>query len=204
MEHHPHLLRARHNVGVGDNVAVGIDDRTGSETPLASDDQAGVAVVRIFNRTMTRDEHLHDAWGDGGRERLDGGVHIAQHAQRRSGRLRESSDWQRQNQTARTECDTCSLQHVAIVALRLVMVSTRIADLCLPSSRSAGYAHRRWTDDARCAITPSTVRVRRHPATEDRGFQKMDPPCPPFLRGGEASLCVLCAPEAMSVTSIAA
>ena len=56
-------------MGVGDDVAVGIDDEAGADSALASDDHAGVAALS-FQRTVAGHQDLDDA----GRNLLDEGV----------------------------------------------------------------------------------------------------------------------------------
>ena len=55
---HVNALRALNDVGVGHDVAVGIEDEAGPYCSLASDDHPGISPIRIGLRPVTVDQYL--------------------------------------------------------------------------------------------------------------------------------------------------
>ena len=62
MQHDLYVPGAGDDVRVGDDVAVGIDDRARPDAALPSDHQPGLAAARaLVDGTIARHQHLHDA-----------------------------------------------------------------------------------------------------------------------------------------------
>jgi hypothetical protein len=64
---------------VGDDVAVGVDDDSRSESPLPADHDVAVVAARIVERAVTGHDNLHDA----GRGPLDQRLHRLTEASQR-------------------------------------------------------------------------------------------------------------------------
>ena len=62
MQHDLDALCARDDVGIGHDVSVFADDDPGSDRPLASNDQPGVATTYRTDRAISSHHHLDDAW----------------------------------------------------------------------------------------------------------------------------------------------
>ena len=54
-------LRAADHVGVGDDVAFGIDDYAGADGAAAADDHVGLAALAVFGGAVAGDQDLHHA-----------------------------------------------------------------------------------------------------------------------------------------------
>lgn len=91
-------FRAADDVRVGDDVAAGINDDSGTDFSLTRDDEAGLIRIAGFGGAVSGDENLHDAGRDTIDEGFDGviqameGIGIGAIAFSIVGRLRERGD----------------------------------------------------------------------------------------------------------------
>ena len=53
-DEHFDILRAADHVGIGDDVAFGIDDYAGADGAAAADDQVGLAAFAVFGGSRSR------------------------------------------------------------------------------------------------------------------------------------------------------
>jgi len=58
------------DMGIGNDVAVGIDDDAGSDGLLAGDERSST-LAALFDRTVARDQDLNHGWGNASGELLD-------------------------------------------------------------------------------------------------------------------------------------